>query len=439
MRFQGLLNFKFMRNKIKNTSVEKWYNTSYTNLKLKKRSIEKIKADIRKNSRLFFSTMKKINEDILVEDTLNKVNTTITKPKSKKKKIFNACFLIVNLILVFFVFYNFATEQGGVHPLSELLDGHPKWKFLIIAITLYFVTVLFNTLKYFILIKQKTGKFRFWFSLKIASIGRYYDLVTPLGSGGQPFEIYYMKKNGYSSHTATAIPITKYMIWQLSFFLLCLGILIANSHEYLSSPLVLIFAWLGLSGVLLIFLFVFFVSITKRFGASIIVALLKLLFKLKIIKNYKLALVKVLKFVKSYQLTIKQFVKNPILILTEIIITMAGIISNSLIAFFIYLAFAESPDVSWWNIVCKCCVCELASCFVPLPGGSGAQELSFNALLGTLFPEGSLFWGVLFWRILTYYLYIAQGGIILIWDLLSGKKKHTKPKPKFKVQENPEI
>lgn len=424
-----------MDNKIKNRDVNNWYNTSRSNIKLKKSSIENLRADIKSNSRMFFATLSKIDEETILNETLTKATSVVDAPKTKKRKAWKLCFLGLNIILIFLVFYNFASDQGGVHPLSELFAGHPKWIYLIVAVGFHFLTVLFNTLKYFILIKHHTGKFRFWFSLKVATIGRYYDLVTPLGSGGQPFEIYYMRKHGYEGDKATSMPLAKYMVWQISFFLLCLIILILKSADYVTSPLVLICAWVGLSIVLLIFLFVFFVSVTNKFGASVVVAVLKLLYKLKIIKNYRKTLLKVLKFVKSYQYNIKSLFNSPLVVLGEIIVTILGIISNALIAYFIYLTFAETPDVGWWEIVCMTCICELASSFIPLPGGSGAQELSFNALLGSLFPIGSFFWGVLFWRILTYYIYIMEGVILLIAGFIRSRiNKHDLPQKGLSIK-----
>lgn len=415
-----------MNKRIRNTDVDNWYNTTHTSIKLKKSTSEKFKTEITRDSRVFFLTLRRIKDEDIVNETITKAQIIANPYKSKKKKILSGCMLTINILLVLFVFYNFAREQGGVHPLSELIAGNPKWRYLVVAFFLYILTITFNTLKYIFLILHNTGRFRPWFSFKLASIGRYYDLITPLGSGGQPFEIYYMKKNGYSSDTATAAPMTKYMIWQFSFFLLCLIILILYSKDYLSSPLVLICAWIGLGIVLLIFLFIFLMSIANKFGAFMVVNVLKLLHKVKIIKNYRVTLFKVLKFVKSYQYNIKRFAKEPILIISEIIITALGIISNALIAYFIYLAFAETTDVSWWDIVCKVCICELASSFIPLPGGSGAQELSFNALIGYLFPEGSFFWAVLIWRILTYYIHLLQGCVILIGDFVVSKIKQRK-------------
>lgn len=388
--------------------------------------LQKLKADIDKNSRVFFGTLRKIDNNEIINDNLSKASNNANPKKSTKKKIFNICFFIFNVLLVVFVFYNFAKEQGGVQPLSTLFANHPKWRYLFIALGLYILTVIFNSLKFIVLIKNKTSKFRLWFSFKIASIGKYYDNVTPLGSGGQPFEIYYLKKNGYSGDTSTAIPLAKYMAWQVSFVMLCLVILIAYSKNYVNSPFVLVCAWIGLIIVLSLFLFVFLMSITKKWGASLVVGVLKLLHKMKIIKDYKKALSKVLKFVKQYQYSIKSFAKSPFTVITEIIVTLGSIISNALIAYFIYIAFVQIPVVAWWDIVCKCCICELAVCFFPLPGGSGMQEISFKSLLGALFPEGTIFWGILIWRILTYYIHILQGGIVIIGDFIAKKVKERK-------------
>ena len=162
------------------------------------------------------------------------------------------------------------------------------------------------------MIHNKTKKWRPWFSFKLATIGRYYDHITPLGSGGQPFEIYYMKKNSYSGDIATAVPLAKYMAWQIAFVLMGVFILIFYAPYHNTSTVVLILAWIGLGLTLTLFLFVLFMSITKKWGASLVVGVLKLLHKMHIIKDYKKALIKVLRFVKQYQYCIKTFAKSPL-------------------------------------------------------------------------------------------------------------------------------
>ena len=220
------------------------------------------------------------------------------------------------------------------------------------------------------------------------------------------------------------------MFWQIAFLIISLYVLIFHGSMS-DSTLVTICAWVGLSICLALFLFVFFMSTTKKWGASLVVSVLKLLHKMKIIKDYRKTLRKVLRFVKQYQICIKSFAKNPITVLSMTLVTMASILTNALIAYYIYISFVDVPIVTGYEIVCKCIICELAASFFPLPGGSGASEISFNALLGTIFPEGTLFWGVLFWRILTYYIYIIHGGIVLIIDFISTRLKNRR-----KIDEN---
>jgi len=386
-----------------------------------KSKFDKVKGNIDENSQVFFSIDKSISPSEITDEKLKSVEK-YHQQKKKSKKIWKILFLLINIGLVFMVFYNFAHEQGGIQPLSTLFSNAPRWSYIFVAIGLYFVTVLFNGMKFLILIHHRTGKWRPWFSIKLGVVGRYYDLITPLGSGGQPFEIYYLKKDGYSGETSTAIPLAKYMFWQFTFLLICLLILIFHSSTS-EAKLVVILAWIGLAINLTLFLFVFFMSITRKWGAALVVGVLKLLSKMKIIKNYKKTLKTVLRFVKQYQTCIKSFAKSPLTIISMFIVTALSTISNALIAYYVYISFVDVPIVSAFEIVCKCLICELAVCFVPLPGGSGASEISFNAMLGSLFPEGTLFWGILIWRILTYYAYIIHGAIALIIGYFTSKFK----------------
>ncbi|MBE5739033.1 MAG: flippase-like domain-containing protein [Clostridiales bacterium] len=412
---------------------KKWFNIRFASETIKRTKLWQNITDVfDKNNRIFFAISHKIKPETLIEEKLeiSKEETAPTTQKAKKKKVFNLVFFLINLVLVALVFWNFAREQGGIQPLSTLFANSPRWGYIFIAIGLFFLTNLFNATKFAVFIFSKTRKIRPWFSYKLAVFGRYYDLITPMGSGGQPFEIYYLKKNGYSGEASTAIPLAKYMIWQVAFSILCTTILIMYSKNLVSTPAVLILAWVGLSIILLLFLFVFFMSITKRFGAVLVVGVLKILVKCKIIKNYRKTLKKVLKFVKSYQYSIKHFAKSPRTVIASILATMGSLISNALIAYFVLKSFIDTPSMSCYDIVCYCLICECAVAIIPLPGGSGASELSFNALLGSLFPVGTLFWGVLFWRFLVYYAYIPQGWIIMLIDAINKDKK-----PKTKIKE----
>lgn len=410
----------------------KWINKALNGFSFKRTKLwQNLTEEFDKNNRIFFAISHKIDKTEIVEEVLedSREEATTATPKKRRKKIFNIIFFLLNMGLVFLVFWNFAHEQGGIEPLSTLFANSPKWRYIFIALALFLLTNIFNGLRFSTFIYSKTKKFRPIFGYKLGAYGRYYDLVTPMGSGGQPFEIYYLKKNGYSGEASTAIPLAKYMIWQITFSVLCTIVLIMYSHSLVTSPAVLVLAWVGLGIILALFLFVFFMSVTKRFGAGLVVGVLKLLAKLKIVKNYRSTLKKVLRFVKSYQFSIKSFVKSPWTIILSSLCTVGSLVCNSLIAYFVLRSFVTEPQMSWFDMVSLSLICECAVAIVPLPGGSGASELSFNALLGSLFPEGTLFWGVLIWRMLTYYLYIPQGWLIMLTDSI---KKRMEKKSELK-------
>ena len=88
--------------------------------------------------------------------------------------------------------------------------------------------------------------------------------------------------------------------------------------------------------------------------------------------------------------------------------------------------FVPNPTVSYFTILILYNACELITMFIPLPGGSGVAELSFTTLFFAMFPETYIFWAMIFFRVFTYYIYIAQGMLVHIYDIVIGNKFNDK-------------
>ena len=58
----------------------------------------------------------------------------------------------------------------------------------------------------------------------------------------------------------------------------------------------------------------------------------------------------------------------------------------------------------------------MASCFIPLPGGTGIMELSFIFLFGIVVKD-NIVWALLAWRILSYYLILVHGFIHTLFHI----------------------
>ena len=65
------------------------------------------------------------------------------------------------------------------------------WRFGVISLAVLIVIIACICFEYVVVIKATTNKFALGTGIKVALLGKFYDNVTPLASGGQPMQIYY--------------------------------------------------------------------------------------------------------------------------------------------------------------------------------------------------------------------------------------------------------
>ena len=202
--------------------------------------------------------------------------------KKKKSKILSWVFLAFNIVIVVGIFlWQFLT--GEVKPIQELFAESPYYRFLFLALGIQCLYLIIEGLKFAQLIHKSTKKFRPILAFKTATIGRYWDCITPFGSGGQPFQIMYLKKNGCTGVVATGTVLAKHMFWQIAYIITGIIVLIVPFNLYTGGNVVKYVALGGLIINFLLLLFVVIVSINRRVGYKLIVGGLKLLAKIKII------------------------------------------------------------------------------------------------------------------------------------------------------------
>jgi uncharacterized protein (TIRG00374 family) len=110
---------------------------------------------------------------------------------------------------------------------------------------------------------------------------------------------------------------------------------------------------------------------------------------------------------------------NAFVLISTALLTLAQLTISLSIPYFIYRAFGLSGNV-FWGIVSSQAYVMLISSFFPLPGGSGAAEVSFLLVYTTYFPRGFINSATLLWRLFTFYLNILVGGLFVLF----ARKKH---------------
>ena len=364
------------------------------------------------------------------------VTDAVVQTKSTKKKIWSFVFLVINILIVLFIFMGML-EGDNVVRLDELhLDG---W-WLLLAFSCFVIIMLTEQMRFMILTKKATKRSRPFLSYKVAAIGRYYDCITPLATGGQPFQVYYLTQRGVKASSAISIPLAKYIMQTMVFNLLSVVMIIGSVTFFKAelsgtgTTLVSLACWIGFILNFAIFLCTVLIS-TSKLGHKLVIGVLKLLNKVRIVRDYDKHYAKLINIVEEYQRTIKFFAKSPRLLIGMFFLSLLPLLINYSVPFFIYCSFGGSFDLHLWlQMIIIALMIDLAASFIPLPGGTGVSELSFTAVFIASFGAGT-FWALLIWRVITYYSYILQGLIITIYDYIIGNKKNERLLKKWANEE----
>ena len=381
---------------------------------------------------------------LVVNKLLGFNDENISKRQKRLKTLFTILFVVLVIAVLAFTFYNdfFSAsekrEEFTWEAFGTILSY--SWQYLLFALLSFVACYFLKGLKLSITCKSLTGKWHFWTCFKTAIVGHYYNSVTPLAVGGQPFEIYHLTKHGVHGGTATSLPVATYFLNQLAY--VCLGILalvlfknnamgIADNFGGSLSSAVSILAIVGLSFCMAMPLLIILFLMFPRVCAKIVHFILKIGTKLKLVKRPKETTYKTFKTVVHNTKCLKKIATKPLTLVSCFIISALETIALSSIAFFTLKFFGlsiagESVMSEWVQVVLICLILYNAISFIPTPGNSGAADLSFYALFQQNLMVGLAFPAMVSWRILSFYAFIVIGFIYNAIDRkLTAKKSES--------------
>ena len=357
----------------------------------------------------------------------------------KRQKLFkNLSMLLFGLFVVgslIFTAYNDFLAPGKEFPkLWQLKDIFlSSWLFFLGAVLCLVFSFIFKGLKTSIMCKSMTGKWHLKTCIETGIIGTYYNNVTPLAVGGQPFEIYHLSKHGVHGGVASSIPIATFFLNQLAFVILGIVSLILFNRNTLGAPDWFMSAFSGVAPVynvlavvgLICCVFVpslvILFSLLPRVGARLVHLVMKIGSKLRVIKNPKETTQKTIKTVVHNSHCLKKLAASPLVFSSTFILSFMENMANVSIAFFSLKAFGFDLGLHWileWLIVSEICFILFASItFIPTPGNAGAADLSFYLLFETALMAGLAFPAMMVWRGISFY------GVILLGFLFASHKK----------------
>lgn len=333
----------------------------------------------------------------------------MTTESKRRKNILQYSFLIFLMIFTTYLVMN-TLDISMIPTIIEIID----YRYLLLGVLLilgyivlegYIIKIIINSIN-----KSKSGLLGF----KVATIGLYYNLVTPLASGSQPMQIYTLSKSKVSVSKAIAIVVNKTVVFQTIVTLYCGFLIFVNINSLrneLNPVLILVSTGVTMNIIMLCigFLIVYSPNKTKKI-MKVTISLLK---KIKMFKFVEKKEVELEKFIDEYNYSINTFIKDKRALIKSMALTVIQLSMYFSIAFCIYKALRLTGD-SYWHILTLQVFLYMAVSPIPTPGNVGANEIAFFTIFKGVFPELVIGYAVFLYGILIYYLMLIVCGILTI-------------------------
>ena len=345
------------------------------------------------------------------------------KAEAKKRRKWLLVTLAINAVIVAYI----AIREfgGGTGGSVSIRFREIKTGFLICGVFCFFAAAFMEYIKFRQLLVTSEGKFDRRGAFECALLGKYYDNVTPLGAGGQPFQMHYLRKRGYSSGTSMAAPTMSFIAQHIAFVIIALLVFIYADEEAQEAAGALNYtAYVGIAFYALLPVSLLTFMIIPKPLRTFIHWLVRILSKIRIGKHLLItdADVTAEKWLSSLDESVqclRIYSKRPLIVVKLLAESLISQIALLLIQYYMLLAFGGSGN--WWTILSIAVYINASITIVPTPGNAGAAEGSFYAVFSAL-EESQLFWAMTAWRILVYYSWLICGFIILIRSAQIQKK-----------------
>ena len=360
-------------------------------------------------------------ENQKVEEKIEEVNKEIEESHTSttRKKVWKSLFFILNIVLVVGVLIWDVFTSGEKFSFGHVANG---WYLFLVFFFLTLIVII-DVMSIHRLIYRKTMKSRWALSYKSMATWRYYNGIVPIPNGGQTFMVGYLSSRDISGVASLSIPVSKLLFQNTAWLLMtmvCLIISFSNGITGMVSVISVIVFCFTLVALIAMFTF----SSSKKVCEKVAGWVIKGLVKIKLLKDYDRSLSKVTTFIDDYQATMKDYAKAKFDMIYQFVLNLARFVLLYSIPFFICSAFTGTADVSiYGDFFVYTVLVDLATAFIPLPGGIVLNEITF-AWLFRSYLGGSVFLPLLIWRFCDYYFYLLQGLGVFLYDTFYGNKKY---------------
>lgn len=288
--------------------------------------------------------------------------------------------------------------------------------YILIALLCFFVALLFEAKAYQEIIEEYQFDYNLKKSYKMLLITKFFNGITPFSSGGQPMQIYMLKKEGIRLTKATNIIVQNFIIYQAALVTFGLFAVIYNYfyHIFESSELLSHLVTVGFIINTLVMVGLLIVSFSNKFNHFLVNKGINILSRLHIVKNKEATLNKWNERVDDFYEGTEYLKSNPFLCFRTFLYNLIYLGLLYVMPYFVILGLNHGLVAGMTPIkaIISSAYVLIMGSFVPIPGASGGIEYGYFRFFGNFIKGSLLKASLLIWRTISYYVPMIIGGIL---------------------------
>lgn len=326
----------------------------------------------------------------------------------KKKQLINIILLLLFTFLVLF----FSLKDNFESIVKEI--RHLSFFWLLLSIILVLLNLILKAYSLHAAIQKVNPEYTIKKAVHLSFVTQFFNAITPFSTGGQPFQIYTLKKDGISVTNGTNIIMQNFIVYQIALVLLGLITVLYNSFCPILKNAKILKNLVGFGFLIntVVVVVLFLIAFGKRWNTFLVTKGINILEKLKIVKDKE-------KTLKNWNTYIVNFHKGAKTLFLDKKLSIKTIIQNFLALLCLYLVpftllhGMQFHDISMKESIIASSYTMLIGAFVPIPGGTGGLEYGYLKFFSSFIKGPILNASMLLWRTLTYYLGLITGAIAL--------------------------
>lgn len=336
--------------------------------------------------------------------------------QNKKSQLLGIGFMIILMIAA--VAYVLKDES-----LTDVINAIHTVKpiYIIVGIIFMLGYISCEGINIWIILKALDKKTTLKDCIGYAFVGFYFSSITPSSSGGQPAQVYFMKRKGISimsSSLCLMIILFAHQIVIVAYTAIALFVRPDFTVAHKAGFHILIaFGVISNAAIIIgILLLIFYPKIVSK----IINALGKFLYKVSIIKNKDKMREKIASSMEEYSAGAKYMKENPRVMINVTLVTIVQVTLMFLVPYVIYIGFGLKK-FGPLELILTQAVLNIAVSSLPLPGSVGASESIFVDIFRSFFGK-FVIPGMLLTRIANFYAVLVISGLVSLKVYMEKKK-----------------